>query len=388
MTRSAVVEGPTARSARIRVLVAAEDARVRTSLAHLLTSAAGLELTIARDADDAVALTPTVDVVVLDLAPGEASAGELLERVASVGSAVALGFDEADRAAASQRGARAYLSKTAAPDELISAVRRAAGARRGARDLVGTAALTSALFLGPWAFWGSRVAEAHGLIGWHLPMGAALWSIAPALLLAVALVSGGAGLARLGRRIVRWRAPAAVHLAAVGVPLLVGLASAGVVRATGNEVPFGQTLSLPTALVYFAYGTGLFLLTEEAGWRGVLLPRMQRRVGPTAAALVVGVLWAVWHLPLLAVPGERDHGLPVMPFLVLVVGTSVLMTGVVNAARGSVVVAAVFHASFDACYAYVGVVGAQHLMLWSAAAVTVLTAAALVVLTRGRLFRI
>ncbi|HQR25438.1 MAG TPA: hypothetical protein PLP61_00225 [Nocardioides sp.] len=73
------------------------------------------------------------------------------------------------------------------------------------------------------------------------------------------------------------------------------------------------------------------------------------------------------------------------PFLLLVVATSVLISGLVNAASGSVVVAALFHASFDASYSYLGVVGSEHTMLWAAAAATALVAIALAVCTRGRL---
>ena len=98
------------------------------------------------------------------------------------------------------------------------------------------------------------------------------------------------------------------------------------------------------------------------------------------------MIWAGWHLPLLAVPDAGDHGLPVAPFLLLVVATSVLISGLVNAARGSVVVAAVFHASFDASYSYLGVVGSEHTMIWAAAAITALAAVVLVVRTRGLLF--
>jgi hypothetical protein len=64
----------------------------------------------------------------------------------------------------------------------------------------------------------------------------------------------------------------------------------------------------------------------------------------------------------------------------------VLISGLVNAANGSVVVAALFHASFDASYSYLGVVGSEHAMLWAATAITALAAALLLVRTRGRLF--
>jgi uncharacterized protein len=120
-------------------------------------------------------------------------------------------------------------------------------------------------------------------------------------------------------------------------------------------------------------------------WRGVLLPRLQARLSPLTAALVLGGIWAAWHLPLLSVPGAGDEGLPLLPFAVCVVGTSLLLTALVNASGGSVVVAAVFHAAFDAAYSYAGVVGTEHAVLWAAAGLTTLTAAAVALRSRGRL---
>ena len=38
---------------------------------------------------------------------------------------------------------------------------------------------------------------------------------------------------------------------------------------------------------------------EEWGLRGFALPRRQERYSPLSAALIIGVLWALWHLPVL-----------------------------------------------------------------------------------------
>jgi uncharacterized protein len=246
-------------------------------------------------------------------------------------------------------------------------------------------AVTLAVFVGPWLVWFSRIAEAQGAIGWHLPLGVALWSITPVLVAAVLLTGGRPALADLVRRVLRWRVPARCYLLALLTPPLVTAVTVVTAAAAGVPLALGHTLSAPAAAIYFVYGTGLFLLTEEAGWRGVLLPRLQTRLSPLASSLVLGVIWAVWHIPSLHVPGESDQGLSLPVFAILVISTSVLVAALVNAAHGSVVIAAIFHASFDACYAYTGVVGGPHSLLWVATALSASAAVFVAVRTRGRL---
>jgi membrane protease YdiL (CAAX protease family) len=374
----------------VRVAVVADDDRVRTSLRHMLASSGDALVVGSYDAGHVVT-GADADVVVLVLAP--ASPVTHRDRLASLPDGlptVVLGYDRATAQAAQAAGA-SYLDKADVADQLlpsvVDAARRATGTTRtGGTGPGGIVLVTLALFAGPWTWWFSRIAEDHGLIGWHLPQGLALWTMPPLLLAALGATGGRRALADLGRRITRIRVPSWTWAAALLAPVLVAGVAAAVTTALGRQVPVGELITLPAALVYLGYGTGLFLLTEEAGWRGVLLPRLQHRMHPWQAALLLGIVWAAWHLPLLAVPDAADQGLPVLPFLVLVVATSVLICGLVNAANGSVVVAAVFHASFDAGYSYLGVVGSEHAMIWAATGITVVAAAVLVVRTRGQLF--
>lgn len=246
--------------------------------------------------------------------------------------------------------------------------------------------LTLSVFLGPWCVWWSRIAEGQGWINWHLPLGVALWSITPVLFLAVAATDGRAGLRDLTHRLLRWRVPGRCYVFALLLPPAIAALTVSIAALAGFTVKLGDVLSASGAAIYFTYGIGLFLLTEEAGWRGVVLPRLQARMTPLAASLLLGVIWTVWHIPSLHIPGETDQGLSLPVFAVLVVSTSVLIAALVNASRGSVLIAALFHASFDASYAYTGVVGGDDALLVIAAVLSLVCAVAVSVRTRGRLF--
>ncbi len=248
------------------------------------------------------------------------------------------------------------------------------------------AVAVAAMFALPWAVWGSAIAQGNGLIGWRLPQGVALWVLTPSIAVAALILGGRRALADLTRRITRWRGPLWVYAAAVVVPLVIGATTVGLTVAAGRPLHLGETESLGTCLVYFSYAIGLFLLTEEAGWTGVILPRLQTRMRPLAASLVLGLMWGMWHLPLLNVPGEHDHGLPFTAFLVLIVPTCVVMSAFVNATGGTVLAAALFHAAFNATYTYIGVVGPDHTLIWTAGAVTTVLALGVARATRARLF--
>jgi uncharacterized protein len=83
-------------------------------------------------------------------------------------------------------------------------------------------------------------------------------------------------------------------------------------------------------------------LLEEFGWRGFMLPVLQGRWTALASSVVLGLVWGVWHLPLMVATGE-----PPIPYLLLIVPQTVLMTWVVNSARGSMLLAMLFHAGLN-----------------------------------------
>lgn len=83
---------------------------------------------------------------------------------------------------------------------------------------------------------------------------------------------------------------------------------------------------------------------EEMGWRGYVLPRLQAKYNALIASLIVGVIWAVWHLPKFfgtGFSGERSFAWFTIAHLAL----AVLYTWLYNNTRGSLLLVTLFHAS-------------------------------------------
>jgi membrane protease YdiL (CAAX protease family) len=82
---------------------------------------------------------------------------------------------------------------------------------------------------------------------------------------------------------------------------------------------------------------------EELGWRGVALPLLQRRWAPLWASLILGGFWGLWHLPAFLLSGTPQSAWSFGPYVVGVLALSVMLTPMVNAARGSLLITALFH---------------------------------------------
>lgn len=147
------------------------------------------------------------------------------------------------------------------------------------------------------------------------------------------------GLGSFFRRLTLWRAPVGWWLFLIfGIPALV---YAGAALSGTLDDPFPFT---PWYMVLPAMAVALFIgPIEEFGWRGVALPLLQRRFAPFWAGLILGVIWATWHIPSFLIGGTPQSAWAFGPYFIGVVTISVLMTPLFNAARGSLLIAALYH---------------------------------------------
>jgi membrane protease YdiL (CAAX protease family) len=119
---------------------------------------------------------------------------------------------------------------------------------------------------------------------------------------AAALTGGRAAVGDLGRRLLRWRVAWLWYVVVLAGPACFSLAVGGVYVLLGGSwsaaLSPAFTTSLPSLVLFLTILTLTDGLGEEVGWRGFALPRLLRHQ-PLVASLILGLLWGLWHLPLI-----------------------------------------------------------------------------------------
>lgn len=159
-------------------------------------------------------------------------------------------------------------------------------------------------------------------------------------------VEGRSGLSEFLRGLVKWRIPAfwlsfalffspAAYLTSIWIHL----------HGVGAPLTFPYRIDAPEIVLNF-----LFVLVaggplgEEPGWRGYALPRLQRWWTPERSSVVLGLLWAGWHLPLWWV---AQVPCPFGYYVIGIIPLSYLFTCLFNRSGGSILAALLFHASLN-----------------------------------------
>jgi membrane protease YdiL (CAAX protease family) len=160
----------------------------------------------------------------------------------------------------------------------------------------------------------------------------------------VAIVHGKAGVGRILSRLVKWRVGFRWYLVVLILPLLVPLA-VGLSILLGGPAPTVDTSVIAVIGIFlFSIFPGS-ALGEEIGWRGFALPHLQDGHSALAAALILGPVWGLWHLPLW-LSGRESNPLILFPaFVISAVALSVLLAWIYNSTGGSLLLVVLLHAT-------------------------------------------
>lgn len=192
---------------------------------------------------------------------------------------------------------------------------------------------------------------AQGKVDWQIPYFVHyFYAYGPMLaaLIMTELTKGKAGIGDIFRRLMKWQMSFSWWVVAVSplVAYFVIVLFGRVIQGTWvdlnllGEVNFLPNLGVGALFLWiFTYGVG-----EEIGWRGYALPRLQEKMSALNATLVLGVLWAFWHLPIFFY--LFDPAIAIGWFFGLMSG-AILFTWLYNSTDGSLLAVALWHGTFN-----------------------------------------
>ena len=245
---------------------------------------------------------------------------------------------------------------------------------RGAGDnraLIGFFVLT---FVLSWAVWVPVMTGSFGLPGITFPPAGLVGAIMPGIA-ALVVAWRTHALRALVRQIAVWRVSWRWYAAAALVmPAMIAIVFFGSSALRGSWLP-----SPEVSLGAVAFMLVLQLpntLGEELGWRGFALPRLAARYGWLPAALVLGGIWAAWHLPYwISAPNVHQYGaMAVVLFFAMPVSGSLFFAWIYRETH-SVLLPWIAHLATNVAIAFMPLSSEQIGDLWPQAAYTVLVLA-------------
>ncbi|HEY2712813.1 MAG TPA: type II CAAX endopeptidase family protein [Chthoniobacterales bacterium] len=192
---------------------------------------------------------------------------------------------------------------------------------------------------------GASSASGTGFIGSLLFLPGAIMPAIVALTL-TARTEGRPGLLKLLQGITRWNVNLRWYVFALGYMIAIKVSVAILYRCfTGGWPQFGQ-------IPWFYMAIAIVFSTpvqagEEIGWRGYALPRLAERFGLGLASIILGILWACWHLPFFFISGSDNYGQSFSSYLIAVTALSVAMAWLYWRTNASLLLTMVMHAAVN-----------------------------------------
>lgn len=202
-----------------------------------------------------------------------------------------------------------------------------------------------------WGVWAPLVLGSpgpSGSVAWVIYYSGVIGPAAAAFLCAV--LGSEVTPAALLRRLTRWRVSLVWYATAVLLPFVIrGVAVAGVVLFEGAS--WRMTVRPADTIGRIVVLMILLVPFEEIGWRGYVLPLLQRQYTPLMSSIILGVIWGLWHLPLAwASVGYQRSNEPwrsMVYFVATIIPVSCLATWLFNRTGESVLIVSLLHIAIN-----------------------------------------
>lgn len=208
-----------------------------------------------------------------------------------------------------------------------------------------------------WLFWIPEALDAQGM--WIAPRALQTlfassfnpgpWGPLVAALAVTLIVEGGAGTKTLLKRGIMVHLGKWWWIILLTFPVLVG-GSLALSMVFGAPIPesaaLAQPIALPIALVWILFFGGP--LQEEFGWRGYAFEKLRSKHSALTAAIIAGLMWGLWHLPLFFVPrADTYYNRPFWGLLLTTVLVGIILAWFYVNTGGSIFAAMLGHTMFN-----------------------------------------
>ena len=205
-----------------------------------------------------------------------------------------------------------------------------------------------------WAIWIpqaiTKLSDPQAPIAGSSPLNMlAVWAPALSAILLSRMMEGKAGPQALFHPIRRWRVGIQWYLFILLYPTVIWFLARAIDTVFGQSFEFTipiltyfppeQSYMVVVALVFAFPNT----LGEELGWRGFALPRLQAKYDALVSSIMLGLFWAVWHIPMWI--ANDIMGLDLLRSVVTITTYAIIFTWVYNNTGGSLLLAWLFHTS-------------------------------------------
>lgn len=220
-------------------------------------------------------------------------------------------------------------------------------------------------FLMSWLLWSPLYLNAEASEFWVLP---GAWGPTFAAVILTLKSKGKTGLKKLLGKLLIWKVPLKYYLFAIFGILGVGLVSVSIYGLMSGQWPNVNLVLNGMGLENGDLGLAFLLLpvfylintlvggpiAEELGWRGYAQEILQKKYSPNLTGLIIGFMWAIWHLPLFVFLPKAIGSMPVLVYIPLMTAMGVIFSWLYNRTRGSVLLAILLHGGMNFAHGFLG----------------------------------